>query len=173
MEKAEGEAAEWVQNMMRDYQNKLTRGLFETIYEADAPCADGIMDGLAKSCVAAFIDLSSIDVPMDLGAFLEHMRTSGPSQVDIQRDGNVIHWNELHKGECVCPLIRLDVIRLDPKLCVCGAQWVKRLFKVAAGTDVEVETVETAATGAQNCSFRITVDSAMAQDGQTASQPVS
>lgn len=157
MENVEGEAADWVRDLMRDYQNKLTRGIFETIYEAEPACANPVIDGLAKTCVSAFIDLTSMDVPMEVDAFLEHMRSSGPSQVDIQRDGNVLHWNELHKGECVCPLIRLDVIRLDPKLCRCAEQWVKGLFKTVTGTDVEVETVGTAATGAQNCSFRITL----------------
>ncbi len=158
-EKAKDNAAEWVQNMMRDYQNKITRGLFETIYEVDGPCLGSIMEGQAESCVTAFVDLTSLPVPMDLDAFLEHMRTSGASQVKIHREGNVIHWDEFHQGECVCPLIRLDVIRLDAKLCICGAHWIKHLFKVATGTTVEVETVETAATGAQNCTFRITVQS--------------
>ena len=157
MESAEGAAADWVQDLMRDYQNKLTRGLFERIYAQETPRLDATMDGLAESCVAAFIDLTSMPVPMDLDSFLETMRTSGPSRVEIRRDGNVIEWIELHRGECVCPLIRLDVIRLDPKLCVCGASWVQQLFKRAANTEVEVETIETAATGGQNCHFRLTI----------------
>jgi hypothetical protein len=49
------------------------------------------------------------------------------------------------------------VIRLDPKLCICSAYWVKHLFKKAANTDVGVETLKTVAAGAENCCFRITV----------------
>ncbi len=94
---------------------------------------------------------------MDLDSFLDAMRTAGPSQVEIRREGDVIHWTELHGGQCVCPFVRRRVIRLDPKLCICGAYWVKHLFETVANTPVEVETVETAATGAENCRFRITI----------------
>jgi predicted hydrocarbon binding protein len=34
---------------------------------------------------------------------------------------------------------------------------VKQLFETVANTRVEVETVETVATGSENCCFRITV----------------
>ena len=157
MAEPQGEAAEWVENLMRDFQDKLTGGLFETIYKMDDGAVDTLMEGEARTCVSAFIDLTSMDVPMDLDAFLEKMQTSGPSQVQIERDGDVILWTELHQGKCVCPLVTRNVIPLDPKLCICGAYWVKHLFKTAANTEVDVETLETAAHGAENCCFRITI----------------
>ena len=145
MAEPQGEAAEWVENLMRDFQDKLTGGLFETIYKMDDAAVDTLMEGEARTCVSAFIDLTSMDVPMDLDAFLEKMQTSGPSQVQIERDGDVILWTELHQGKCVCPLVTRNVIPLDPKLCICGAYWVKHLFKTAANAEVDVETIETAA----------------------------
>jgi len=154
---SEGEPAEWVEKLMRDYQDKLTCGLFESIYELDGDSVNALMKGQAKTCASAFIDLAGLPVPMDLDAFLDRMRISSPSQLEIQREGDVIHWTEVHHGECVCPLIRRKVIRLDPKLCMCGAYWVKDLFERVAGTHVEVETMETVATGAENCRFRVTV----------------
>jgi hypothetical protein len=157
MEKSEGQAAEWVQDLMRDFQNKLTCGLYDGIYELDGAPLDTLMDAQARSCVTAFVDMTSMTEPMDIDSFLERMRSSGPSQLDVQREGDVIHWTELHRGECVCPLIRLEVIRLDPKLCICGALWVKHLFRRVTGAEVEIETLETAATGSQNCAFRITL----------------
>ena len=154
---SEVEPAEWVEKLMRDYEDKLTCGLFESIYELDGDSVNALMSGLAKTCASAFIDLAGLPVPMELDAFLDRMLISSPSQLEIQREGDVIHWTEVPHGEGVCPLIRRDVIRLDQKLCMCGAYWVKDLFQRVADTHVEVETIETVATGAENCRFRITV----------------
>jgi hypothetical protein len=157
MDQPKDDGAEWVENLMRDFQDRLTGGLFETIYKMDDVAVDTLMEGEAKTCVSAFVDLTGMDVPMDLEAFLEKMQTSGPSKVVVERDGDVLLWTELHQGKCVCPLVTRNVIPLDPKLCICGAYWVKHLFKTAANTEVDVETLETAAHGAENCCFRITI----------------
>ena len=165
MQHAEGQEPDWVQVVIRNYQDKLTGGLYESIYQMDGPCVDALMEGQARTCVAAFVPLAGLPARMELDDFLNTMRTAGPSQVEIQREGDVIHWTELHRGQCICPFVRRQVIRLDPKLCICGAYWVKHLFEKVAGTTVEVETVETVATGAENCRFRITVQRRDRLDG--------
>ena len=107
--------------------------------------------------MAAFLELGTLRTPTSLDEFLHAIRTGGPSQVNIQREGDDIHWSEQHHGECVCPFVRRGVVRLDPKLCLCGAHWVKHLFATVAKTDVEIDILDTVATGAQNCNFRISV----------------
>jgi hypothetical protein len=149
--------ADWVQGLIRNFQDKLTCGLYEAIYRLDERSLGSLMHAQAHTCVAAFLDLVDLPIPMTLDAFLDAIRTSGPSQIDITREGDVIHWRERHHGECVCPFVKRGAIRLDAKLCICGAHWVERLFAVVTGTAVRVETVETAATGAQDCYFRIAV----------------
>ena len=150
-------AEDWIQALVRNFQDKLTGGLYEAIYMLDDRSQDRLMECQAHTCVAAFVNLTGLPVPMDLASFLKAMSTTGPSQVKIEREGNIIHWTELHSGQCVCPFVRRQVIRLDPTLCVCGAYWVQHLFETVANTRVEVETVETVATGSENCRFRITV----------------
>ena len=162
MTASEGQPPDWVQQLMRDFQDTLTGGLYEAIYKLDRRCVEPLMQAQARTCVAAFLNLSDLRVPMTLDDFLQAMRIAGPSKVDIRRDGDRIEWIEQHQGECVCPFVRRKVVRLDPQLCICGAHWVQRLFETVAHTKVEVETVETAATGAQNCHFRIRV---IAPDG--------
>ncbi len=157
MSDADVQAAEWVQQLMRDFQDELTCGLYEAIYSLEQPSVEALMQAQARTCVAAFLKFADLRIPMDLDEFLQAMRTAGPSQIEIQRAGNVIHWAEQHHGECVCPFVRRGVVRLDPKLCICGAHWVRYLCKAVTNTDVDVETGETVATGAQNCCFRITV----------------
>jgi hypothetical protein len=105
------------------------------------------MEGRARTCVSAFAALAGLPAPMDLGAFLETMRTAGPSRIEIRREGDTIYWREQHQGECVCPLVRRSVVRLDPKLCMCGAYWVQYLFGTVTQPPVDVETVTTVATG--------------------------
>ncbi|HEX7406111.1 MAG TPA: hypothetical protein VF515_00535, partial [Candidatus Binatia bacterium] len=113
----QGPAPDWIQNLIRDFQDTLTCGLYEAIYKLDDPSAERLMQAQARTCVGAFLKLSDLRIPMELDEFLHAMRTAGPSQVDIQRQGDVIDWIEQHHGECVCPFVRRKVVRLDPKLC--------------------------------------------------------
>jgi len=155
------EQADWLQNLIRDYQDKLTCGLWEAVYSLDQPSLDTLMQAQARTCVGAFLELGTLQTPLPLDDFLRAVRTAGPSQIEIQRHGDVIEWTEVHHGECLCPYVKRGVVRLDPKLCICGAHWVKYLLEVVTGTEVDIETVETVATGAQNCRFRITVKEAV------------
>ena len=148
---------DWVQELIRNYQDTLTCGLYEAIYRLEQPCVETLMQAQAQTCAGAFLKLSALPIPMEIDAFFETMRIAGPSQIDIQRDGEVIRWTEQHHGECVCPFIKRGVVRLDPKLCVCGAHWVKVLFETVTQTRVDIEMLETVATGAQNCCFVIRV----------------
>jgi hypothetical protein len=157
MDKHKPPAEDWVQELTRDFQDKLTCGLYDAIYQLDQGSVETLMRAQAHSCVGAFLELGTLRTPMSLDAFLDAMRIAGPSQIDIEREGNVIHWSEQHDGQCVCPFVRRGVVRLDPKLCLCGAHWVKELFRTVTHTEVDVEILETAATGARNCSFLITV----------------
>jgi hypothetical protein len=155
MDESPGQAPDWIQQLIRDYQDTLTCGLYEAIYKLDGRSVETLMRAQGRTCAGAFLKLSDVHSPMALDDFLKVMRTAAPSKIEIRRDGDVIEWIELHQGECVCPFVRRKVVRLDPKLCICGAQWVQHLFESIAHTRVEVETVETVATGAQNCHYRV------------------
>ncbi len=150
-------ATDWLQELIRTFQDKLTCGLYEAIYGLEQPAVDTLMRAQARTCVGAFLDLGTLRTPMPLNEFLQAMQTAGPSRIEIRREGNVIHWTELHDGKCVCPFVTRNVIRLDPKLCICGGHWVKVLFETVTQTQVDVETLETVATGSKNCCFRVTV----------------
>jgi len=150
-----GAPADWVEAIIRDYQDTLTGGLYEAIYALDAPQVEQLMCAQARTCVAAFLNVSALRAPLPLEDFLTAIRTAGPSQIDIRRDGDTIMWTERHRGECVCPFVRRKVVRLAPPLCVCGAHWVRTLFDQVTHTTVDVDIVETVAHGAPDCTFRI------------------
>lgn len=157
MDKSQGRAADVSYKLLREYQDKLTCSLYEAIYRLDGASLDTLMEAQSRSCLGVFFDLTAPPSPTDLDSFLDAMRTSGTSQVDIQREGDVIYWTERHQGQCICPFVRLEVVGLDPKLCTCAVHFVQRLFRTLAKTSTTVEMLETVATGAENCRFRVTI----------------
>lgn len=162
MNEQKPQAAEWVMNLIRDFQDKITCGLYEAIYDLDGDSLDRVMQGQAHACGAAYVNLYALPGHMELDDFLARISRTGPSQIRIERSGDVIDWTELHQDGCVCPFVKRDVIRLDRKLCICGANWVKYLFEKITDTPVDVEIIETIATGADNCRFQIRLKAAPA-----------
>jgi len=105
------QVTDWVEVLNRpDYQDKLTHGLYEAIYRLGDASVDALMEGQARTCVRAFAVLAGLPAPMDLDAFLQTMRTAGPSRIEIRREGDTIYWREQHQGEWVCPLVRRSVV---------------------------------------------------------------
>lgn len=147
---------DWIEELMRSYRDRLVGGLFEGIYGLEGGALRRVMDAQAHTCVYAFLALADIPAELDFDAFLERMRTSGPSPVRVERTRpDELVWTELHRGECVCPHVRQGVIRLDPRLCLCGETWVRLLVERHARRRADVTLVESVATGAENCVYRI------------------
>lgn len=155
MESMKDTTPDWVANLIRDFQDKITRGVYEAIYDLEGQPLEHLMTRQARARGAAFLGLVGFTERMEVDEFLARIRVSGPSQIEIRRDGDVIDWTELHAGQCVCPLVKRGAIRLDRKLCLCGAGWVKYLFEPVTEVPVDVETVETVAAGSMNCRFEV------------------
>ena len=144
--------------MVRDFQDRITRGTFDGIYALDGANLDHVMDCQAESCAQVFVELFQISDDLDLDAFLEKMKMGGSSKVEIQRDGNTIRWQELHAGQCACPLVTRKVIPLDPALCRCAVHWLRKLFERRAKGPVRVRLLDSAALGGENCVFEVVID---------------
>ena len=150
------DGGDWVEQLMRSVRDKLVGGMYEGVYALDGAPLRRVMDAQAEACVHAFVALADIPPELDLEAFMERMKTAGPSRVRIDPVGDdELLWTELHDGECVCPHVRQNVVRLDPKLCLCGETWVRLLVERHARRRADVELVESVATGACNCIYRI------------------
>lgn len=150
---------DWLEELFRDYQDAITRGAYQGIYALDGEALDAVMREQASSCVHSFVKLFDIPANLDLDGFLEAMATGGSTKVNITRDGDTIVWEEEHNGECMCPLVKRGVVALKPQLCVCGVHWLRMLVERHAQRPVEVELLESVATGSRNCSMRITLGS--------------
>jgi hypothetical protein len=147
-----------IEKLIRDFQDGITRGTYDGIYALDEPGLERVMECQADACVRAYVDLYQIPADLDLDAFLERIRMGGSSKVEIRRDGNTILFEELHGGQCVCPLVTREVIPLKPQLCRCAVHWLRKLFERHVRGPVRVELVDSAAQGSQNCVFRVEID---------------
>ena len=157
MDNKQAQVDEELEAMLQEYQDKLTHGIYEAIYDLDEASLDSIMRCQAHTCVDAFLDFSGVPSRMSLEDLADAVRDVEPLGGDIERMGDVIRWTGNQRGECACPLVRKGVIRLDPKLCDCSKHWVQHLFDRVAHTPVNVEIIETVATGGSACSFEITL----------------
>jgi hypothetical protein len=147
---------DWVEQLQRAFRDKLVGGLYEGVYALEGEPLQRVMDAQAEACAQAFVSLAEIPADLDFEGFLERMKISGPSKVELERvSDDELLWRELHRGECVCPHVRQHVIPLDAKLCICGATWVRLLVERHARRAATVTLVESVATGAQNCVYRV------------------
>ncbi len=147
---------DWVVDLMRSFQQKLTAGLLEGAYALEGTPLRQVMDAQAEACVHAFTELSDLPPDLDWEAFLERMRTAGPSKMELTRLGpDEFLWTELHEGQCVCPHVRLCTVRLDRRLCLCGETWVRLLVERHARRPAAVSLLESVATGSRNCVYSI------------------
>ena len=141
---------------MRGFRDKLVGGLYEGIYALDGEPLNRVMDTQAESCMRAFVALTEIPPDLSLDDFFERMKTAGPGPVRVERlSEDSLLWTEFHHGECVCPHVRQGAVRLDPKLCLCGETWVRLLIERHSGRHAVAKMVESVATGAENCVYRI------------------
>ncbi len=149
-------ADDWVVDLMRSFQQKLTAGLLRGAYTLEGEPLRQVMDAQAEACVHAFSELSDLPPDLDFESFLERMRTAGPSKMELTRlSPDELLWTELHEGQCVCPHVRLGTIALDRRLCRCGETWVRLLVERHARRPAAVSIVESVATGSRNCVYSI------------------
>jgi len=151
-------AEDWIEQLMRDYQDRLTRGLYDGISQLPEQELDRVMQCQAHACVQEFVKLYDLPEHLDLDAFLERMKIGGPSKINVRRHGDTIFWEELHEGQCMCPLVKRDVIGLKPELCHCAVHWLRLLIERHARRGARVELIESVATGARNCVFRVILE---------------
>jgi hypothetical protein len=154
--------ADWVLDLMRDFQDRLLGGLYRGLYQLDDEPLRQVMDAQAETCVHAFVALHQIPADLNLDEFVERMKTAGPSRITVSReDDDSLLWTEWHAGGCVCPHVRRGIIPLEPKLCLCGETWVRLLIERHARRKAQVTLVESIATGAENCIYRISLGDAL------------
>jgi hypothetical protein len=147
------------EKLIRDFQDRITQGTYEGIYALDEGALERVMECQASACVRAFAELYQISDDLDLDAFLEKMTLGGSSKIRIRREApDTILWEELHEGQCMCPLVTREVIPLEGGLCRCAVHWLRMLVERHVRGPVHVELLDSVAQGSSNCVFRIRIE---------------
>jgi hypothetical protein len=147
---------DWIEQALRGFQDAITKGAYEGIYSLEEPVRDRVLESQAKSCVNAFTELFGISKDLTLDEFIEKMRYGGSSKVEVTREGeDTIIWDEQHEGQCMCPLVKRNVVPLSPELCGCASHWLRMLVQRHTDKKVSVELMNAVASGSRNCTFRV------------------
>ncbi|OGO08585.1 MAG: hypothetical protein A2Y61_06555 [Chloroflexi bacterium RBG_13_60_13] len=149
------ESLHFVQELLRADEDEIIGGLLRGLFKLDDPCLATLFAEMAGACRARFLRRAELPADIDMDGFIERMRLAGPGRIDIQRAGNEIVWSEIAEGQCSCPLVRLGVVELNPKLCACSVEWLRGVMEKFHDGDVAVELVESVANGSQSCVFRV------------------
>jgi len=148
---------DWIEQLTRDFQDTITRGVYEGIAQLPEEQRDRVMACQAHACLQEFVKLYDLPETLDFDTFLARIATGGPSKIKIQRDGDIILWEEQHEGQCMCPLVRREVVPLQPALCACATHWLRLLIERYARRPCHVELRESVAQGTTNCVFVVTL----------------
>ena len=109
-----------------------------------------------ESCAKSWIKTYGYNPEFyNIDSWIKLVNELEPGIRDVRKEDNIIIY-ELKPGECVCPLVTRGVVELSRKLCLaCAPNFFEYIFGKAARKPVKVELVESYATGANKCVFRV------------------
>jgi hypothetical protein len=112
-----------------------------------------------KSCAGVHyrqLNMDQVIAPHrgDLPAFFDHLRQAWGWQISYDAPQGVILVDE-NKDHCVCPLVRLGVVKDSRLLCACSEGFAERLFAGVLGRPVRASVVRSVLRGDASCVYRI------------------
>ncbi len=134
-------------------------GIVTGLNEVDEETARRILKRCGEDCCKIFIevyglDLASHDLDSLIATLDRGLATTGTRCV---REGDVILY-EFKSEQCECPLVFENIVELTPRLCLsCFTNWLEYMFGTVSKRPVKAQLIESLATGADKCSFRISL----------------
>jgi len=122
--------------------------------EVDEETAKRILKGCGESCVKIWVDFYNYDLASyNLDSWIAELNKADFR--DVRRDDdNILYVLKLE--QCACPLVSEKIVKSTPRLCsACFTNWLEYMFGTVAKRPVRAELVESLATGASKCAFRI------------------
>jgi len=98
-------------------------------------------------------DLTSYDLDSLVSIINEH------SGGRCEKEKNTLIY-EFKPTKCECPLVSEAIIEMSPIQCsFCFTSWLEHMFGTVTKRPVKAELIESLATGASKCAFRIQLES--------------
>jgi predicted hydrocarbon binding protein len=136
------------------------RGVATGLKEMDEETARRVLKECGENCCKIFLevyglDLASHDLDSLIAALDRGLATTGTR---CERRGDIILY-EFKPEQCECPLVSENLVELTPRLCsACFTNWLEYLFGTVSKRAVRVQLIQSLATGAEKCTFRIRLE---------------
>jgi len=143
--KDESRASEFIKSWIR--------GIYQGLQTVDDETAKKILSKAGANCAKIYLSVYGRDLSkMTLD---EWLKTEVDMGGKVEKKGEYIVY-EFTPSKCECLLVEEGIIPLTPKLCSsCFTNWLENQFQTMTGRKVRAELVESLATGADRCVFRI------------------
>ncbi len=130
-------------------------GVMAGLSEVDEKIAKTILKKAGEDCCKLFLETYGLDLSShDLDSLIEWWNKR-PACRCYKVDENTIIY-EFKSNKCECLLVDKGFVNLTPKLCsLCFTNWLEYMFGTVTKRGAKAELVESLATGASKCSFRI------------------
>jgi len=138
-----------------EFLQRWVMGLMAGLSEVDEETARKILRKAGEECCKIFLEVYGYDLRSHNLDSLIELLGSSPSSGCYRVDENTIIY-EFKSERCECPLVEMRVVGLSPRLCsACFTNWLSYMFGTVAKRRVKAELVESLATGASKCTFKI------------------
>lgn len=146
----------WKTEACEDLKREWIRGVVAGLSEVDEETARRILKKCGEACARSWLDSYGYDpASYGLDSWIKLLNELDPGVRHVMRRGDTVLY-ELRHGRCVCPLVSDNTVKLTPRLCsACSTNFFEYIFKKVAKRPVRVEVIESLATGADKCAFRI------------------
>lgn len=127
--------------------------LLENLEQADP--AENPVKGCAEVHYRQ-LNMDQVTAPFrgNLPAFIDHLHKTWGWQVAYDPELGVITADE-NKDYCVCPLVRLGMVKHSQLLCACSEGFAERMFSEVLGRPVRAGVVRSILRGGSSCVYRI------------------
>jgi predicted hydrocarbon binding protein len=145
---------------IEEFLRSWIRGVIDGLKEIDEETARRILKRCGENCCKIFLevyglDLASHNLDSLVAKLDEGLLTTGTRCV---KEGDVIIY-EFKPEQCECLLVSEGIVKLTPRLCsACFTNWLEYMFETVSKRAVRAELIESLATGASKCAFRIRLE---------------
>jgi len=130
-------------------------GVVAGLNEVDEEIAKKILKKSGEDCCKIFLEVYGYDLSgRNLDSLIE-LLDSDPDGGCWKEDGDTVIY-EFKPERCECTLVEKKMVKLSPRLCsACFTNWLAYMFGTVTKRKVKAELIESLATGASKCAFRI------------------
>ena len=139
------------EEFLKTWMTGVTAGL----NEVDEETAKKVLKKSGEDCCKIFLELYGYDLGgRDLDSLIDLLDSDPGAGSWKENDNTVIY--EFKPERCECTLVEKKMIELTPRLCsACFTNWLEYMFGTVTKRTVKAELIESLATGASKCAFRI------------------